>query len=200
VPPSTDRHELLRSEPYGVMLRPMGVRFYVGLAGLFLALSACRGADDAVVVHRPVAASPVPSAARTGPVPETASASCAEVYAPQAIGKRAVAFDGTITGTGAGTSNKVGKGALATKAVTFRVNEWWRGGTGGSVTVDMMSPGGTPQANDEQGVPYEVGTRLLVSGEPRWGGQPLDDAIAWGCGFTRYYDEATASSWRSATR
>jgi hypothetical protein len=177
----------------------MGMRFYVGLAGLLLALSACGGADDVVVAHRPVA-SPVPSPARTGPVPETASASCAEAYAPQAIAKRAFAFDGTITGTRAGTTNKAGKGALATMAVTFSVNEWWRGGTGGSATVDMMSPGGTAQAYDEQGVPYEVGTRLLVSGEPRWGGQPLDDAIAWGCGFTRYYDEGTAASWRSATR
>jgi hypothetical protein len=35
---------------------------------------------------------------------------------------------------------------------------------------------------------YSVGTRLLVSRE---------DAIAWGCGFTRYVDEETAAAWRS---
>lgn len=46
---------------------------------------------------------------------------------------------------------------------------------------------------------YGVGTRLLVSGGPRWGGPPLRDAIAWGCGFTRYYDPQTAADWAAAT-
>jgi len=32
---------------------------------------------------------------------------------------------------------------------------------------------------------YGVGSRLLVSGEPRWGGGALTNAIAWGCGFTQ---------------
>jgi hypothetical protein len=43
-----------------------------------------------------------------------------------------------------------------------------------------------------------MGSRLLVSGEPRWGGTPLEDPIAWGCGFTRYYDSGTAKSWKQA--
>jgi hypothetical protein len=45
---------------------------------------------------------------------------------------------------------------------------------------------------------YGIGNRLLVSGMPRRGGAALTDAIAWGCGFTRYYDKATADSWRAA--
>jgi hypothetical protein len=49
----------------------------------------------------------------------------------------------------------------------------------------------------QQSATYEVGTRLLVSGEPRWGGAPLDRAIAYGCGgFTRYYEAALAEEWR----
>lgn len=52
----------------------------------------------------------------------------------------------------------------------------------------------------EDGPPsYGVGTRLLVSGEPRWGGtDPLRDAFAWGCGFTRYYDAQAATDWTDA--
>ncbi len=47
---------------------------------------------------------------------------------------------------------------------------------------------------------YEVGKPLLVSGEPRWGGAPLKDAIAWSCGgFTRYYEPSVAAEWRTAT-
>jgi hypothetical protein len=45
---------------------------------------------------------------------------------------------------------------------------------------------------------YEEGTRMLISGEPRWGGQPLDDAIAWSCGFTSYYEVNVADEWRAA--
>jgi hypothetical protein len=182
------------------MMRLMSMRVSVGLAGLLLVLSGCGASDDVAAAHRAVASSDAPSPVRTGPVAGAASASCAVGYAPEVVAKRAFAFDGTITRIGTGTTNKADKGALETEAVTFRVNEWWRGGTRQSVTVDMLSPGGTStQTNDEHGVPYGVGTRLLVSGEPRWGGQPLDDAIAWGCGFTRYYDEDTAASWRAAT-
>ncbi|MGZ4724548.1 MAG: hypothetical protein ACXV5U_08960 [Ilumatobacteraceae bacterium] len=48
-------------------------------------------------------------------------------------------------------------------------------------------------------VPQVVpGTRLLVTGEPRWGGQPLDDPIAWGCGFTQRWSTGAANSWANA--
>jgi hypothetical protein len=85
-----------------------------------------------------------------------------------------------------------------TSAVTFAVHEWWRGGPASTVTVDLqLSPGGRT-TSEEVSPPYGVGTRLLVSGEDRWGGKPLDDALAWGCGFTRYHDRATATAWREA--
>jgi hypothetical protein len=42
------------------------------------------------------------------------------------------------------------------------------------------------------------GQRLLVSGEPRWGGEPLDDAIAWECGFTTSFTDAAAEECEAA--
>ena len=41
----------------------------------------------------------------------------------------------------------------------------------------------------------DVGERLLVTGEPRWGGEPLDDAIAWECGFTMPFSSEAADEW-----
>ncbi|UER54311.1 hypothetical protein HJG43_06910 [Kineosporiaceae bacterium SCSIO 59966] len=79
--------------------------------------------------------------------------------------------------------------------VTFRVLEWFRGGDAARITVAMPSSGQVDSASDEA-LTYGVGTRLLVSGEPRWGGAALDDPVAWLCGFTRSYDDATAAQWR----
>lgn len=78
--------------------------------------------------------------------------------------------------------------------MTFTVHEWFRGGSGDSVTVDLAAPGGFAG----RGKDYELGTRLLVSGEPRWGGEALERPIAWSCGFTRYHDVETATAWREA--
>jgi hypothetical protein len=101
---------------------------------------------------------------------------------------------------GPGGSEDLGAG-LGYVAVTFTVHEWFHGGSGGTVTVDMWPPAEGPETTQvpdgEWGSPYAVGTRLLVSGEPRWGGEPLGQAVAWTCGFTRYYDEATATQWRT---
>ncbi len=69
----------------------------------------------------------------------------------------------------------------------FVVNHWFRQADGPAVVFVWMQ-------RDVQ-----VGERLLVSGEPRWGGEPLDDAIAWECGFTESFSEATADEWASAT-
>lgn len=82
--------------------------------------------------------------------------------------------------------------------MTFKVNEWFKGGGNDTVTVDLMSPTSKVAGNDTPA--YEKGTRLLVSGEPRWEGQPLEDALAWSCGgFTSYYEQALADEWRAAT-
>jgi len=142
-------------------------------------------------VARPPAASksPVPTLAGTapkgpqGPLDSGVAASCAEQYSMTSLTGRAFAFDGTVTAIGPARSNRPGTD-YGLIAATFTVNQWYRGGSGATVTVDMSPPG--------------IGTRLLVSGEPRWGGAPLTDAIAHPCGFTRYYDKATADSWRAA--
>lgn len=124
--------------------------------------------------------------------------SCVEDYSPAAVAGRAFAFDGTITAIGPGTTDRNGV-ELGYAGVTFSVNEWFAGGSGPTVQVDLASTQGDSIATMER-VDFEVGTRLLISGEPRWGGAPLDDAIAWGCGFSRYYDDATAARWRAAVR
>jgi hypothetical protein len=65
----------------------------------------------------------------------------------------------------------------------------------------MAAPAAGAATGAEGGAPgYRIGTRLLVSGMPRWGGAPLADAIAWGCGFTRYYSPATAAAWATAMK
>lgn len=131
-----------------------------------------------------------PPAAATGPLREAGNASCAE-DSQAAVAKRAFAFDGTVTAVGPARTNRP-DARLDLVAATFKVNTWYAGGSGESVTVDITPP--DAGSIDETPPAYVAGTRLLVSGEPRWGGAPLTDAIAWGCGFTRYYDHATADS------
>jgi hypothetical protein len=69
--------------------------------------------------------------------------------------------------------------------VTFEVREWFAGGTGEEVTVDLSTR-------------PSPGTRLLVAGAARWGGQPLDAPVSWQpCGFVRYFAPGVADDWRS---
>ena len=77
--------------------------------------------------------------------------------------------------------------------VTFEVHHWYRGGQGQQVTISMMPPGAITSAGNAT---YSVGSRLLVSGEPRFGGKPLDDPIAWSCGFTRWHTAEDAQTWQ----
>ena len=109
-----------------------------------------------------------------GPLPDTRTGAvdlggpCPEDYAANQVAARDLAVDGTVT-------------AIDDGRVTFDVH-----GTGESVTVDMAPP--VPSRRSDTAPSYSVGTRLLVSG---------DDGTAWGCGWTRYYDEETAADWRS---
>ncbi len=62
----------------------------------------------------------------------------------------------------------------------------------------MQAPVTASADPSDPGYAYGVGSRLLVSGEARWGGSPLEDPIGWGYGFSRYYDPETATAWRDA--
>lgn len=127
-----------------------------------------------------------------------ARASCVEAYTPSAIAGRGFAFDGTVERVGDGQSDRAGTGRLNYAGVTFAVHAWFVGGSASSVIVDMP-PLSEQTSLGESPPSYHIGSRLLVSGEPRWGGSPLEDAIAWGCGFTRNYDADTANEWFAAT-
>lgn len=120
---------------------------------------------------------------------------CVETYSPSSLPNRGFAFDGTISSIGRPGDDPMDMGLLP---VTFDVHEWFVGGQENPATVSMYQP---QPASDDRPASYSVGTRLLVSGEPAEpnGAPVLGDAIAWGCGFTRYYDEDTADSWRDAT-
>lgn len=137
----------------------------------------------------PAPASATAAAAGGGTLGEGSASSCVAIYSPSAVAERSFAFDGTVVGIAEGTTNEPDMGDLDTVAVTFDVTEWFRGGSGPRVTVDMGRFGAAA-----------VGDRLLVAGELRWGGAPLEDAIAWQCGgFTRDYEEEVAAQWRAAT-
>lgn len=164
----------------------------------------------------PSAASVVPSSTRQvataegfdravpgGPLVDAgmALASCAKGYSPATLAENAFAFDGTVLSIGPGiTGRRPATGISALRAVTFRVNAWFKGGSGETAVVDMTQPSVAGKYMDETVPSYRAGTRLLVSGAPRWGGAPLDNAIAWGCGFTRYYSPEKAAEWAAATK
>lgn len=166
-----------------------GAAATVVLSGGFLATQAL-DADDPQGVRNP-------TAGRTGPLGDGGAASCVESYTPQAVTNRAFAFDGTVVAIGPGTTDRGDESDLNLIGVTFQVHDWYAGGGGGTITVDMQ-PSGQQVSTSQPETAYGLGSRLLISGEPRWGGSPLDDPIAWGCGFSRYYDPATAASWDRA--
>lgn len=139
-----------------------------------------------------------PTAGRTGALPDGGAASCVESYTPKALTGRAFAFDGVVVEIGASVSDLGDDGDLGLPGVTFKVRKWFSGGRTDTVTVDMQLPTAGSDSDSSPGDAYNIGSRLLVSGEARWGGAPLDAPIAWGCGFSRYYDPQTATAWRDA--
>jgi hypothetical protein len=150
----------------------------------------------------PAAVDP-PAGAAPGDPLGSAAAQCAKPYSPETLAEQAFAFDGTVTGIGPGRTARDEDPPLDLRSVTFRVHTWFTGGAGTTAVVDMPPPtagAGTDDVTSENGPAYQIGTRLLVSGMPRWGGAPMTDAIAWSCGFTRYYSPATAADWATATK
>jgi hypothetical protein len=145
-------------------------------------------------------ARPQETAEDRGPTPVSQGASCVQEYSPQTLRDRAFAFDGTVLSIELRRDPNLDLEAEEDSRipwVTFSVHRWYRGGSGDEVGVwveflDIETSAGTIRA--------EPGTRLLVAGEPRWGGAPLDDAIAWSCGFTQPYSAQAAAEWEAAFR
>jgi hypothetical protein len=153
----------------------------------------------------PVASAPaadLPAGVVPGDPLAFGAAQCVKAYSPETLAENAFAFDGTVTGIGpARTERSPRSDPVDLRSVTFQVHTWFKGGSGGTAVVDMSPPAavaGMGDATSEHVPAYRIGTRLLVSGMPRWGGAPLADAIAWGCGFTRYYSPSTAAEWATA--
>ena len=122
--------------------------------------------------------------------------SCVETYSPETLADRSFAFDGTVVKI----EERQDPGAPHDEGVlpwvTFEVNEWFLGGSEPTVSVWVPGLGWETSAGTVSAKPS---TRLLVAGEPRWGGAPLEDAIAWSCGFTQPWSEDVAAEWEEAT-
>jgi hypothetical protein len=118
---------------------------------------------------------------------------CAEAYRPATLAERAFAFDGTVVAIAAPAP--AGAEDLGYVDVTFQVEEWFHGGDADQYTVSMFPPDVVSSVDNET---YQVGSRLLVTGEDRWGSERLDEPVAWYCGFTRAYSPALADEWREA--
>lgn len=132
-----------------------------------------------------------------GPLPDLQdSVTLCLTYGPDTLADARYAFDGTVEKIESSQPYVLSPGVeLPQVTVTFEVHEWYRGGQSARVPVKMNPPDDITM--EEIATPaYQVGTRLLVSGSVRPGGEFWDDAFAAGCGFTRYYDDATADNWR----
>jgi hypothetical protein len=133
------------------------------------------------------------AADRRGALPDPGAADCAFAGSPAEVAARGMSFDGTVTAIADRPTTADGY-----VPVSFAVNEWFRGGDGTSVTVAMRPPLAPGVIAGEPRPAYRIGTRLLLSGER--GDPAVGGMLAYGCGFTRYYDQQTATAWRDAIK
>lgn len=105
-----------------------------------------------------------------GGEPIASAALCVEFYDLDTLAGREVAFDGTLA-------------SIDGDQVTFTVNRWFTGGSGGETTLNANGLTGITSLG---GPGLEPGQRYLVSGS---GG------FVWACGFTMTYDTAIANQW-----
>lgn len=138
-------------------------------------------------------------ASGTGAVPfdtaDSSGASCFQVYSPSTLPDATFAFAGTVTAIDTG-------GPFFTDEMLFDVDDWYRGGDGGAVSLPMPAParrGDTSFFSGQDAVPsVTVGARLLVAGSSRSGRPGMADPQVWAtCGFVRYYDDETAAVWQA---
>jgi hypothetical protein len=179
----------------------MGAGALVAASVVVVALVASGVLADGQPSRSPVASplsssAPTPSPTteeRVGALPVPAGASCAN-SSPDVVARlTALSFDGTVVAVGPARQSERSDGYSRWITTTLDVHEWFHGGSDATVTVDIPVGGSI----DSTPPPFEVGTRLLVSGDKP--GPAANSIVAWGCGFTRYYDTATADSWRAAT-
>lgn len=159
--------------------------------------SASTGVPTVASTHAPSTAQTTEIAPpRTEPIPTSPhvpTASCVATFTPELLAQRSFAFDGTIIAAeplAPGYTDPPRDGEVL---VTFEVHEWFRGGNATTATVTFLGPNTSVEI-----VPVVIGDRLLVTGEPRFGGDPLSDPVAWGCGFTQPFTPDVAATWRSA--
>ena len=143
------------------------------LAGLVVGATLLRDADE------PVVATGDASWLTDG---SSSTLSCVEEYTPENLARRSWAFDGTIVEVVPPVDLESPNPDDQVTSVTFRVNNWYTGGSGESVTVKTSNvPGGVTMNGDAD---PSIGARLLASGE---------DEYLWGCGFTMPYTEQDAA-------
>lgn len=116
---------------------------------------------------------------------EVAAGSCVETMTQQTLAHRAFAFDGTVQEVSVPEAAQADDDVPRYLAARFQVHEWFVGGSDDTVSIKMQRQ-------------VSPGDRLLVSGEPLFGGEPLDDPVAWECGFTAEHSTSAADTWRSA--
>ena len=177
-----------------------------GVYGVYRSAATPQAQPPVTSSSAPVASAPaadLPAGVKPGDPLAFGAAQCVKMYSPQTLAEQAFAFDGTVTGIGPARTERSTHPPRDLRSVTFQVHTWFKGGSAGTAVVDMSPPAagaGTSDAMSEHVPAYQIGTRLLVSGTPRWGGAPLADPIAWGCGFTRYYSPSMAAEWATATK
>ena len=121
-----------------------------------------------------IAASQPTPGTTTGPItPGGSIGSCVEVYDLQTLANRELAFDGTVK-------------ELDGDTATFTVNQWYRGGDTGEITL-AGAAGLSGLTSGGPAATLEPGTRLLVAG---------DGGFAWACGFTQPYNASVARQWQ----
>ena len=119
---------------------------------------------------------------------DSGGGSCVELMTTETVAGRSFAFDGTVLAVSPAVEVDLDadpNGMPGYPVAEFEVREWFAGGGGDTVAVKMQ----------REVVP---GQRLLVSGESLFGEDPLDDPIAWECGFTVEHSDSTAATWEAA--
>ncbi len=185
-------------------LPPSVVAGAAALAALAVALpnlswGGSTGGDPAALPSSGTVATAAPlTPTKTGPLLGSGAADCVEDYNLKNLTGRDFAFDGTVVAVRSAVDARNDDGDVVYPDATFKVNEWYRGGTGPTVTISMQTPGDVGDVRGREGSGYGIGSRLLISGEPLHGGKPLERPVAWSCGFSRYYDTDSAGAWRTA--